>query len=112
VVEENLIGEPGALSMLGTVHLRSAILAARGGRVTPAWDLVSRALEVAGRVGRDTEDYGLLFGPAKVHFITLSNPSWRLLHALWPPTARIAAGGCACGDCAPLSGRGLAACLP
>lgn len=65
-VEEDLSGVPGALSVLGTVHLRSAIMAARGGRASPAWDNMSRAREVSGRLGRNTRDYGLLFGPANV----------------------------------------------
>ena len=65
-IEDSLSGEPAALSVLGTVHLRSAIMAARAGRASPAWDNMSRALEVSARVGRDTRDYGLLFGPANV----------------------------------------------
>lgn len=65
-IEEDLSSDPAALSVLGTVHLRAAIMAARGGRVSPAWDSMSRARDVARRVGRDTEDYGLLFGPANV----------------------------------------------
>jgi transcriptional regulator with XRE-family HTH domain len=65
-VEEDLSTQPGALSVLGTVHLRAAIMAARGGRASPAWDNMSRASEVSARLGRDTRDYGLLFGPANV----------------------------------------------
>jgi len=65
-IEDSLSGEPAALSVLGTVHLRSAIMAARAGRASPAWDSMSRALDVSARVGRDTRDYGLLFGPANV----------------------------------------------
>jgi hypothetical protein len=52
--------------VLGTVHLRTAIMAARGGRVSPAWDGISRARDISGRIGRETRDYGLLFGPANV----------------------------------------------
>jgi transcriptional regulator with XRE-family HTH domain len=65
-IEDDLSHHPAALSVLGTVHLRTAIMAARGGRASPAWDGVSRAREVSSRVGRDTRDYGLLFGPANV----------------------------------------------
>lgn len=65
-IEDSLSDHPAALSVLGTVHLRTAIMAARGGRASPAWDGISRAREVADRVGRDTLDYGLLFGPTNV----------------------------------------------
>lgn len=65
-IEDNFSGDPAALSVLGTVHLRAAIMAARGGRASPAWDGISRAREVSGRIGRNTRDYGLLFGPANV----------------------------------------------
>ena len=65
-IEDNLADRPGALSVLGTVHLRTAIMAARGGRASPAWDGVSRAREVSARIGHDTRDYGLLFGPSNV----------------------------------------------
>lgn len=64
--EDSLPGHPAALSVLGTIHLRTSIMAARGGRPSPAWDGISRAREIAGRLGRDTSDYGLLFGPANV----------------------------------------------
>jgi len=59
-------GDPGTLSVLGTVHLRAAIMAARANRAQPAWDRLAHALEVSDRIGRDTRDYGLLFGPANV----------------------------------------------
>jgi transcriptional regulator with XRE-family HTH domain len=65
-IEDNLMAEPAAPSVLGTVHLRAAIMAARGGRASPAWDAMSRARETASRIGHDTRDYGLLFGPANV----------------------------------------------
>lgn len=51
------------LSVYGTVHLRAAILAARDNRSSLAWDHMAEAREVADRLGRDTPDYGLLFGP-------------------------------------------------
>jgi transcriptional regulator with XRE-family HTH domain len=65
-IEDSLSDHPAALSVLGTIHLRTAIMAARGGRASPAWDGVSRAREVSSRIGRDTRDYGLLFGPSNV----------------------------------------------
>jgi transcriptional regulator with XRE-family HTH domain len=65
-IEEDPPEHSAARSVLGTVHLRIAILAARGGRATPAWDNISRAAEIARRIGHDTQDYGLQFGPANV----------------------------------------------
>lgn len=65
-VEDGLAGDSGALSVLGTINLRAAIMASRAGRASPAWDAMSRALEVSARIGQDTRDYGLLFGPANV----------------------------------------------
>jgi hypothetical protein len=62
-------GDPGdgaALSVLGTVHLRAAVMAARGGMASAAWEHAGYAREVADRLGHDTNDYGLLFGPANV----------------------------------------------
>jgi transcriptional regulator with XRE-family HTH domain len=59
-------GDPATLSVLGTVHLRAAVMAARGGMASPAWEHAGYARSVAGRVGRDTKDYGLLFGPTNV----------------------------------------------
>jgi len=56
-------GDDATLSVRGTVHLRSAIMSARAGRDSAAWDSIGQAADVAGRVGRDTTDYGLLFGP-------------------------------------------------
>jgi transcriptional regulator with XRE-family HTH domain len=55
-------GDAG-LSIAGTIHLRAAILAARGGQAGPAWEAIGEAQDVAGQLGRDTRDYGLLFGP-------------------------------------------------
>lgn len=54
------------LSVFGTVHLRSAILAARANRPSAAWDSIGHATEVSQRIGHDTKDYGLLFGPTNV----------------------------------------------
>ena len=58
-------GDAG-LSIAGTIHLRASILAARGAMPGPAWENIGLAEEVAGRLGHDTKDYGLLFGPTNV----------------------------------------------
>jgi transcriptional regulator with XRE-family HTH domain len=58
--------DQATLSVLGTIHLRSAVIASRAGRGGPAGDSLSTAREISDRVGRDTRDYGLLFGPANV----------------------------------------------
>lgn len=61
-----------ALSVYGSSHLRSAILAARAaktdgaGYAQEAWAHVAAAGEVAGLLGRDRDDYGLAFGPSNV----------------------------------------------
>ncbi len=65
-LEHHLSDAPGPLSVFGTVHLRAAIMAARGNRAGSAWESMGHAREVAGRIGRDTKDYGLLFGPSNV----------------------------------------------
>jgi len=62
----SLPDHPAAPAVLGTINLRTAIMAARGGRASPAWDAISHAREVSARTGRETQDYGLLFGPANV----------------------------------------------
>ncbi|HEV2372121.1 MAG TPA: helix-turn-helix domain-containing protein [Streptosporangiaceae bacterium] len=59
-------GDPATLSVLGTVHLRAAVMAARGGKAAPAWEHVGYARDISSRLGRDTRDYGLLFGPTNV----------------------------------------------
>jgi transcriptional regulator with XRE-family HTH domain len=59
-------GDDATLSVYGTMHLRSAILAARANRPSSAWDSIGQAAEVSERLGHDTKDYGLLFGPTNV----------------------------------------------
>ncbi len=60
------------LSVYGSAHLRSAILAARAAKTTgpgyaqEAWAHVDAAREVADRIGADRDDYGLAFGPSNV----------------------------------------------
>lgn len=65
-VSDGLPEDQASLSVLGTVHLRTAIMEARAGHVSPAWASMSSAREVSDRIGHDTRDYGLLFGPANV----------------------------------------------
>ena len=61
-----------ALSVYGSAHLRSAILAARAsktngaGYAQQAWDHIDAARVVAERIGTDRDDYGLAFGPSNV----------------------------------------------
>ncbi|MEU4541988.1 helix-turn-helix domain-containing protein [Nonomuraea dietziae] len=59
-------GNSTALSVYGTVQLRAAILAARGNRSSAAWAYMQEANETAKRLQRDTNDYGLFFGPSNV----------------------------------------------
>lgn len=59
-------------SVYGSLHLRSAILAARAaatdgnGRRREAWEHLEQAREVADLIGVDRNDYGLAFGPSNV----------------------------------------------
>lgn len=60
------------LSVYGSAHLRSAILAARAtktsgpGYAQQAWAHIDAARQAADRMGRDRNDYGLAFGPSNV----------------------------------------------
>lgn len=59
-------------SVYGSLHLRSAIVAARAagtegeGRARQAWDHLGAAREVADLMHEDRNDYGLAFGPSNV----------------------------------------------
>lgn len=61
-----------AMSVYGSAHLRSAVLAARAaktsgpGYVQQAWAHIDAARQVAARMGKDRNDYGLAFGPSNV----------------------------------------------
>lgn len=63
---------PRELSVYGSLHLRSAVLAARAAktegeaRAREAQEHVAAAREVATVLGRDRDDYGLAFGPSNV----------------------------------------------
>jgi transcriptional regulator with XRE-family HTH domain len=55
------------LAIAGSLHLRSAIMAARGQkRRGQAWAYIDQAREIGERIGRDTDHYGLVFGPTNV----------------------------------------------
>jgi transcriptional regulator with XRE-family HTH domain len=60
------------LSVYGSTHLRSAILAARAARTDApgyaqdAWAHIDAARAVATQMGSDRNDYGLAFGPSNV----------------------------------------------
>lgn len=60
------------LSVYGSTHLRSAILAARASRMNApgyaqdAWAHIDAARGVAAQMGKDRNDYGLAFGPSNV----------------------------------------------
>jgi len=73
-VDADAAPDLAALSVLGTVHLRAAVMAARGGMTATAWEHAGYAREIAGRLGRDTKDYGLLFGPTNtsIHEVAIA----------------------------------------
>lgn len=60
------------LSLYGSLHLRSSVLAARSAgtegpaRARQAWDHLGAAREAADIMGADRDDYGLAFGPSNV----------------------------------------------
>jgi transcriptional regulator with XRE-family HTH domain len=63
------------LAVTGSMYLRSAIMAARDSlRRKNAWDYLAQAREVSDRIGRDTNHYGLIFGPTnvKIHEIAVA----------------------------------------
>ncbi|HEY0485822.1 MAG TPA: helix-turn-helix transcriptional regulator [Mycobacteriales bacterium] len=64
--EPVLAGSESGLAILGSMHLRSAIMAARDRRPGETWDHLGQAREAADRVGRDTGHHGLAFGPSNV----------------------------------------------
>jgi len=55
-----------ALAVRGTLHLRSAVMAARNGAAERAQDHIREAASLARLVGRDVTDYWTLFGPTNV----------------------------------------------
>jgi transcriptional regulator with XRE-family HTH domain len=62
-----LTNHDSGLAIAGAMHLRAAIMAARDGTRRPdAWDYLAQADEAGQRLGRDTNHYGLIFGPTNV----------------------------------------------
>jgi transcriptional regulator with XRE-family HTH domain len=59
-------GTPEAMSMWGALTLQRAIIAARTGNDTAAYDHLDRARQIAGRLGPGRNDYNTEFGPANV----------------------------------------------
>jgi len=58
--------EPG-LAVAGSMYLRCAIMAAREPALRQdAWGYLEQAREIGERIGRDTNHYGLIFGPSNV----------------------------------------------
>lgn len=68
-VEES---DPAALSLLGMIHLRAAIAAARHQDRSTAMSLLSRAEELADRLGSDENHWHTCFGPTNVMLHRLS----------------------------------------
>jgi hypothetical protein len=59
-------GEAG-LAVAGSMYLRCAIMAAREPSLRgDAWGYLEQAREIGERIGRDTNHYGLIFGPSNV----------------------------------------------
>lgn len=73
-LQPDLNGDQPGLAVYGTMHLRAAVLAARDGRAAAAWSHMDEAHEAADRIGHDTGDYALLFGPsnAAIHDVAVA----------------------------------------
>ncbi|TCK21391.1 transcriptional regulator with XRE-family HTH domain [Pseudonocardia endophytica] len=65
-------GDPNALSLLGMLHLRTAVAAARRQDRTSADDLLNQAERSAERLGEDANYWQTGFGPANVELHRLS----------------------------------------
>lgn len=60
-------GSETGLAVAGSMYLRSAIMAAREPALREdAWGYLAQAREIGERIGRDTNHYGLIFGPSNV----------------------------------------------
>ncbi|MER6080186.1 helix-turn-helix domain-containing protein [Streptomyces sp. NPDC001833] len=68
-IEEN---DPAALSLLGMIHLRAAIAAARHQDRSTAISLLDRAQDMADRLGSDANYWHTCFGPTNVMLHRLS----------------------------------------
>ncbi|WP_327703652.1 helix-turn-helix domain-containing protein [Streptomyces decoyicus] len=66
-------GEQPALCVQGNLRLRAAVLAARGGRAEQARAEVAEAMETAKKLGGETSNYVLSFGPSntKIHGVAV-----------------------------------------
>jgi transcriptional regulator with XRE-family HTH domain len=65
--EAVLAGNESGLAIAGSMRLRAAIMAARDGEHrSDAWDYLAHAREIGQRIGKDTNHYGLIFGPTNV----------------------------------------------
>ncbi|MDH6575823.1 helix-turn-helix transcriptional regulator [Kitasatospora sp. MAP5-34] len=64
--------EPEAISVLGSLHLILAFVAARGGQRDRARDELSKARTVAAQLGTDRNDFNLEFGPTNVEIQAVS----------------------------------------
>ncbi len=64
--------DPSALSLLGMIHLRSAVAAARRQDRAMATQLLSRARRAARRLGRDANHWQTGFGPTNVELHRLA----------------------------------------
>ncbi|MFF7454784.1 helix-turn-helix domain-containing protein [Kitasatospora sp. NPDC008115] len=64
--------EPELLSVLGSLHLVLALIAARGGQREEARRQLNNARQVAARIGEDRNDFNLEFGPTNVEIQTVS----------------------------------------
>lgn len=65
-LESHNMTSRSALAVRGTLHLRSAVTAARAGAADTAIDHIAEATGLARLVGRDVTDYWTLFGPTNV----------------------------------------------
>ncbi len=63
---------PQELSLLGALYLSLALVHARGGARQEAREAVTRAREVANRLGEDRNDFNLEFGPTNVEVQAVS----------------------------------------
>lgn len=66
-------GEQPALCVQGNLRLRAAVLAARGGHAEQARAEVTEAMETAKKLGGETQNYVLSFGPSntKIHGVAV-----------------------------------------
>lgn len=64
--------EPEALSVLGSLHLVLALVAARAGQREEAREQIRKARRVAAQLGEDRNDFNLEFGPTNVEIQAVS----------------------------------------